>query len=118
LILALVFIKERGLSPASLSSIGVEELSLEALHLLDELLEGEDGVHKQGWVVLLWVVGAWTIVGDSSYRSLKSGEVQWNHSLCRTAYPIGVGVGKAAIIAIKLYMMQLTRVQEHKSKDP
>ena len=47
-VLALVFIKERGLSPASLSSIGVEELSLEALHLLDELLEGEDGVHKQG----------------------------------------------------------------------
>ena len=48
LVLALVFIKKRGLSPASLSSIGVEELSLEALHLLDELLEGEDGVHKQG----------------------------------------------------------------------
>ena len=39
---------ERGLSPASLSSIEGEELTLEELHLLDGLLEGEGDVHKQG----------------------------------------------------------------------
>jgi len=63
LVLALVFIKERGLSPASLSSIEGEELTLEELHLLDGLLEGEGDVHKQG--------------GQSSLALEPAGEVSY-----------------------------------------